>query len=147
MKGLALGASDVMMGGLLAGMTESPGEFLVSKDGQLVKAYRGIGSIAVMEDKKTGSIAGASRYFSENDKVKVAQDVAGSVVDRGSVTKFLPYLIAAVQHSLQDIGVKSLDALRQGVHSGVVRFEMRSAGAQAEGNVNGLHSYEKKLYA
>jgi IMP dehydrogenase len=145
-KGLALGASAVMMGSLLAGTTESPGEYFVSNEGQLVKAFRGMGSIAVMEDKSKsagGKNAGASRYFSENDKVKVAQGVAGSVIDRGSI----PYLVAGVQHSLQDIGVQNLDALRDGVNKGSVRFEMRSASAQTEGNVHGLHSHEKKLYS
>lgn len=153
-KGLAMGASTVMMGGLLAGTTESPGEYFVSSEGQLVKAYRGMGSIAVMEDKKTGggkdgkaSNAGTARYFSEKDRVLVAQGVAGSVLDRGSVTKFIPYLVAGIQHSLQDIGVKSLEALHGGIDKGTVRFEMRSASAQTEGNVHGLHSYEKKLYS
>lgn len=147
-KGLALGASAVMMGRLLAGTTESPGDYFVSNKGQLVKAFRGMGSIAVMEDKgKTGSNAGAVRYFSENDKIKVAQGVAGSVIDHGSITQYIPYLVAGVQHSLQDIGVKSLDALHDGVNSGQVRFEMRSASAQVEGNVHGLHSHEKKLYS
>lgn len=148
-KGLALGASAVMMGSLLAGTTESPGEYFVS-NGQLVKAFRGMGSIAVMEDKSTSggdNNAGASRYFSENDKVKVAQGVAGSVIDRGSITQYVPYLVAGVQHSLQDIGVQSLDALRDGVNKGSVRFEMRSASAQTEGNVHGLHSHEKRLYS
>lgn len=154
-KGLAMGASAVMMGGLLAGTTESPGEYFMSKEGQLVKAYRGMGSIAAMEDKKAGagskdskaSNAGTARYFSEKDGVLVAQGVAGSVLDRGSVTKFVPYLVAGVQHSLQDIGVKSLKALHEGVDNGTVRFEMRSASAMAEGNVHGLHSYDKKLYS
>jgi IMP dehydrogenase len=147
-KGLALGASAVMMGGLLAGTTESPGDYFVSNEGQLVKAYRGMGSIAVMEDKgKVGDNAGTARYFSENDKVKVAQGVAGSVVDRGSINQFVPYLVAGVQHSLQDIGVQSIDALHDGVNKGKVRFEMRSASAMTEGNVHGLHSYEKKLYS
>ncbi|KAJ5337647.1 Cystathionine beta-synthase core [Penicillium brevicompactum] len=154
-KGLAMGASTVMMGGLLAGTTESPGEYYVSNEGQLVKAYRGMGSIAAMEDKKAGngakdskaSNAGTARYFSEKSNVLVAQGVAGSVLDRGSVTKFIPYLVAGVQHSLQDIGVPSLSAMHAGVDNGTVRFEMRSASAMTEGNVHGLHSYDKKLYA
>jgi IMP dehydrogenase len=157
-KGLAMGASTVMMGGLLAGCTESPGQYFVSQDGKLVKAYRGMGSIDAMQDRRAAGSskdvkgekaanAGAARYFSEGDRLLVAQGVSGSVADRGSVTKFLPYLHLGVQHSLQDIGVQSLDGLRSAVSSGKVRFELRTASAQVEGGITGMAHYEKKLYS
>lgn len=158
-KGIAMGATTIMMGGLLAGCTESPGQYFVSQEGKLSKAYRGMGSIDAMQDKKAGggassdnktataANAGTARYFSEGDRLLVAQGVSGSVTDRGSVTKFLPYLHAGVQHSMQDIGVRSLSEFREQVRSGGVRFEMRTASAQAEGGITGMQTYEKKLYS
>ncbi|KAF9006924.1 IMP dehydrogenase/GMP reductase [Cyathus striatus] len=175
-KAIALGAGAVMMGGLLAGTEEAPGEYFYH-EGKRVKAYRGMGSLEAMEQgavakgssasnankgsssssgsskypvpKQPGIVenAATSRYFSESSAVKVAQGVSGDVQDKGSVKAFLPYLYVGVQHSLQDVGVKSVKALQEGVKEGQVRFELRTASAQVEGGVHGLNSYTKRLFA
>ena len=86
---------------------------------------------------------GAKRYFSEEDKIKVAQGVSGAVVDRGSVVDLMEYFMQSLKHALQDLGCRTISDLHEALYNGTLRFETRSPSAQAEGGVHGLHSYKE----
>jgi len=149
-KALILGASSVMMGSMLAGTEEAPGQYFY-QDGIKLKKYRGMGSLEAM---KKGS---DDRYFAHlketrgmhdsgtrSHRVAIAQGVTGTVVDKGSLKRYLPYLIGGVRHGFQDLGIKTLSEIpAKRTKSKEIRFEIRSPAAQKEGNVHSLHSYTK----
>jgi IMP dehydrogenase len=135
-KALALGGGAVMMGRLLAGTAESPGEYFY-EDGQRLKKYRGMASAEAME------AGGGKRYFAHKDRIRVIQGVEGTVVDKGSVRTFIPYLLHSLRHTLHEVGCRSVEALHQALVDGTLRFEVRSASAQLEGSVHGLYSYKE----
>merc|ERR1719416_177174 len=127
-KALALGAGAAMCGSLLAGTEEAPGDYFYSETGMRLKRYRGMGSIDAM---KKGS---DDRYFGTASVVKVAQGVSGTVQDKGSVHRYIPYLAQGIRRGMQ--------AMRGQLYSGTLRFELRSSAAQREGGVHNLHSFE-----
>lgn len=133
---LAIGASMCMMGSMFAGTKEAPGEYFY-ENGIRLKKYRGMASLEAMNK------GGDKRYFSESQKIKVAQGVSGYVVDKGSVLNLIPYLVQGLRQSFQDMGFKSIPDLHKALREGKLRFERRTESAQAQGSVHGLYSYTK----
>ena len=110
-KALALGADTVMMGGLLAGLDESPGEKEFDEDtNRMVKAYRGMGSLEAMASR-SGVRYG---YGVEARKmIRIAEGFVTKVPYRGSGYDFIPRLIAGTQQSLQKQGFRSIPEMQE----------------------------------
>jgi IMP dehydrogenase len=108
-KALAAGANSVMLGSLLAGTDESPGELIIYQ-GRSYKKYRGMGSIGAM---KTGS---KDRYFQEDEYSEsklVPEGIEGRVPYRGSVKNLIPLLIGGVRAGMGLTGCKTIEELRK----------------------------------
>ncbi len=102
-KSLAAGAHSVMLGSLLAGMDESPGEFILY-EGRQYKSYRGMGSLGAM---KRGS---GDRYFQEGtDSTKlVPEGIEGMVPYRGPVKNSIHQLLGGLRSSMGYCGSKTI---------------------------------------
>jgi IMP dehydrogenase len=107
-KALAGGAAAVMVGSLLAGTEEAPGELIIY-EGRKYKSYRGMGSVEAMED---GS---KDRYFQDaEDDVKklVPEGIVGRVPFKGSVSEVLYQLAGGLRAGMGYVGAADLAALQ-----------------------------------
>ena len=105
-KALAAGANTCMMGSMFAGCDESPGTFELYQ-GRKYKVYRGMGSLAAMEN---GS---KDRYFQEDAKKLVPEGVEGRVAYKGTVEDTIFQLIGGIRSGMGYCGTKSVEELKQ----------------------------------
>ncbi len=105
-KAIAAGADVVMMGSLLAGCEESPGQFEIYQ-GRRFKVYRGMGSIAAME---CGS---KDRYFQTGSKKLVPEGVEGRVPYKGPVSDTIFQLLGGLRSGMGYCGTKTIADLKE----------------------------------
>jgi IMP dehydrogenase len=119
-KAIAAGANTVMLGGLLAGTEESPGDIELFQ-GRSYKTYRGMGSLSAMQQ---GS---SDRYFQDNEKNAdklVPEGVEGRVPFKGSVIAVIHQLIGGVRSGMGYLGCKNINEM----HKKAEFVEITSAG-------------------
>ncbi len=104
-KAIAAGASTVMIGSLLAGTEESPGETEIYQ-GRSFKVYRGMGSIGAM---KAG---GGERYFQEDKKKLVPEGIEGRVAYRGPLADILFQLVGGLRAGMGYCGTPTIEDLQ-----------------------------------
>ncbi|NEU32668.1 IMP dehydrogenase [bacterium LRH843] len=105
-KALAAGGHAVMLGGLLAGVTESPGEREIYQ-GRQFKVYRGMGSLGAMEK---GS---KDRYFQENEQKLVPEGIEGRIPYKGPLHDTIHQLLGGIRAGMGYCGTPTIDDLRE----------------------------------
>lgn len=105
-KALGAGASCVMLGNLLAGTEEAPGEMIIYQ-GKNYKSYRGMGSLGAMQ---AGS---KDRYFQQNAKKLVPEGIEGRIPYKGHVSDVLFQLIGGLRASMGYCGAKDIKAMNE----------------------------------
>ncbi len=126
-KALAAGGSTCMMGSMFAGCEESPGDFELYQ-GRKYKVYRGMGSIAAMEN---GS---KDRYFQENAKKLVPEGVEGRVAYKGSVEDTIFQLLGGLRSGMGYCGAASIPELTENA-----KFVKISAASLKESHPHDIH--------
>ncbi|ABF44850.1 inosine-5'-monophosphate dehydrogenase [Deinococcus geothermalis DSM 11300] len=104
-KAIAAGASAVMMGSMLAGTDEAPGE-VVLRDGRRYKSYRGMGSLGAMDQ---GS---SDRYFQSGSRKFVPEGIEGIIAYKGSTSEVLYQFVGGLRSSMGYCGAPDLVTLR-----------------------------------
>ena len=112
-KAIAAGADVVMLGSLLAGVEESPGE-VVLRQGERYKEYRGMGSMGAMRDRGFSR----DRYFQESvESVKlIAAGIEGQVPYKGALSGLLFQLVGGLRSSMGYLGAETIDDLKNKSH-------------------------------
>ncbi len=105
-KALAAGGSAVMIGSLLAGTAESPGEIELYQ-GRSFKVYRGMGSLSAM------AVGSKDRYFQENNKKFVPEGVEGRVPYRGTVSEIVYQMVGGIRSGMGYCGKANIEDLRK----------------------------------
>jgi IMP dehydrogenase len=114
-KAIAAGADTVMLGGLLAGCEEGPGEMVIIQ-GEQYKLYRGMGSLGAMRNSERGGSYSKDRYFQDDvlreDKL-VPQGVEGRVPYRGPLGAVANQLVGGLRAAMGFVGARTIAELQE----------------------------------
>ena len=109
-KAIAAGADTVMLGSLLAGVDESPGELIISQ-GERYKDYRGMGSVGAMKRRSYSK----DRYFQadvSDESQLIAEGIEGRVPYKGPLANVVFQLVGGLRQAMGYCGAESIDALK-----------------------------------
>ncbi len=113
-KALVAGADTVMLGSLLAGTDESPGE-IVFQGGKQFKQYRGMGSLGALQTRGKKTSYSKDRYFQAdvpNDDKLIPEGIEGQVAYRGPLSAVAYQLVGGLRQSMFYVGARTIDELK-----------------------------------
>jgi IMP dehydrogenase len=114
-KALVAGAETVMLGSLLAGTDESPGD-LIYVNGKQFKSYRGMGSLGALQTRGKRTSYSRDRYFQADvpsDEQLIAEGIEGQVPYRGPVASVVYQLLGGLRQSMFYTGARTIPELRE----------------------------------